>query len=239
MEQIPAMEQPVVTESPQNPMTSPSNQPQEPPESLQLREFMEQERTKYDRENKLKAELKEKEERIKDLESEKSGKPVEISGEIKLKEREIMLDLKEFLLDNKDKYPLILATHNSPVVFDEMKRFYSQNKRGMTFEEACSMVESRIEDFEIKKAERLRGTPLYNKLYGNKEQDSSKETSSTITQPQEVPKARVIPKINKNGYRAINEDKAVLNPIPKGDPISKEEAHRMAHEAYLKTVKRQ
>jgi len=223
----------VDTESPQSP-TQPPSQPlpdsDDKASELQLKDFLEKGREKFDREAKLKAELAEKEELIRTLQSEKTKSVPDNSMEAKLKEKEALLDLKEFLIDNKSKYPLINATNNALNVIEEMKRYYAINKKGLTFKEACELVEERIEEFEVQKAEKLKGTKLYERLYSGvsakEAAESAAKAAKEVSQPEPKPEVTV----TKDPFSVV--DRTVNNPHPRGTPMTREEAHRKAQEAY-------
>jgi hypothetical protein len=227
MEQTQAQAQNQGTQSETNQQTQTSEQQQDNKQSPKaedqdLKAFIDKEGSKLDREMELREKIKALE-RERDEVMSKSA-PKQSSPEVS--DREMLLDVREYSLENSKKYPLIFATNASSLIVDEMRKQAKKTGRAPDMDLIFDTIESKIEDYELKKAERLKGTPLYEKLYGNG--GSAPKVEEPKASEASKPKKRAIPKDDGRPKKD--------NSVPMEAPskvISADEAHQLAYEAYL------
>lgn len=150
-------------------------------------------------------------------------------------ERELALDVREYAVDNSKKYPLIVATGAHKLIVDSIKKQAAKNGRMPDMDVIFDTIESEIEEYELKKAERLKGTPLYEKLYGNRTDPTLEEKpkTKTVEQPKKTKKP------DEERKEMVNKRLSDRKPYEKPDKVvSSEEAHRLAYEAYLESKRK-
>lgn len=185
-----------------------------------LKDNVVKEREKFDRE----VELRQK---IQALESEKEQLKTQSTKSTQdYDTRELMISAREYALENHKKYPVINATNSVPYIVEEMKKYKERTGKKLSFDDAFSTIEGRIEEYEISKAERLKGTPLYEKLYGKREE---KEEQKPKPEAKEQPK--------KSAVKTFSSKMPSTSEVFEQKPsrVTREEAHRAAYEAYVKS----
>lgn len=170
--------------------------------------------------------------RIQQLEDEKSALMSKIDFET-LEKKEIDIEVRSYFLENSDKYPLILATNASNLVSEELLSLKKQNKN-MDESDLLEKIgkladeyEQKIESYEIRKAERFKKTPLFEKIYGLRQEAEKKELlEEKKTTKQEAAKPKQANTAAKDTY-----DNLVVK------KVTPEEAHKIAYQAYIQNLK--
>lgn len=178
-----------------------------------LENFMKKESTKLDRETELRKKIEKLEAEKQEILSQKSSDP---------KNRAIDLDIREFAFKNRDKFPALYATNSYTLISEELQSS-GKSLTDKELSEIFAQKEENFESYELRKKDLLKGTPIYNKIYGSSEVSAQKveEEKKEVEKPKDFRKSR-----------PVKDFTPVQNAAQVGK-ITPQEAHKAAYEAYL------